>query len=154
MNRRLKIIFTLSILLNVLLLGVVAGACYKRMDGPPRFAYGDPQFDHKVAKAMMEARKGQEELYKDMKAAKKELTNVLGSPDFSEESFRAASDRVAKAQQALFNARNEATLKMAKEMTPEERQEMAKHMQAMSERHGRKGDFHRRDKAGPRGEQP
>ncbi len=153
MSRRLKIIFTLSVLLNVLLIGVVAGSCYKRMDGPRHFAYGsDPQFNHKMAKAMMEARKGQESFFKDMKDAKKELVEVLAAPDFSEEAFLAASAKVEQAQQALFKARNDATLKMAQEMTPEERQQMAKHMQAMSERHGRKGGF--RDRDGSRGDQP
>lgn len=150
MSRRLKIIFTLSVLLNVLLIGVVAGACYKRMDGPPRFGDSrDPQFNHKMAKAMMDARKGQEALFKDMKDAKKELVNVLAAPDFSEEAFLAASAKVEQAQEALSKARNEATLKMAKEMTLAERQQMAKHMQAMSERYKRHRDSDR-----PRGEQP
>lgn len=150
MSRRLKVIFTLSLLLNVLLIGVVAGACYKRMDGPPRFSESrNPQFNHKMAQAMMEARKGQEALYKDMKDARKELVSVLSAPDFSEDAFKAASEKVEKAQEALSRARNEATLKMAKEMTPEERQQMAKHMQAMSERYKRQRDSDR-----PRREQP
>ena len=149
MSRRLRIIFTLSVLLNMLLIGVVAGACYKRMDGPPRFSSSDPQFNHKMAKAMMEARNGQEALHKDMKDARKELVSVLSAPDFSEDAFKVASEKVEKAQEALSRARNEATLKMAKEMTPAERQQMAKHMLAMSERYKRSRDSDR-----PRREQP
>ena len=98
---------------------------------------------------MIDARKGQEALHKDMKDARKELVNVLSASDFSEDAFRAASEKVEKAQEALSRARNDATLKMAKEMTPEERQQMAKHMQAMSERYKRPRDSDR-----PRREQP
>ena len=61
---------------------------------------------------------------------------------FSEEKFNAASEKVNQAQGALFKARNDATLKMAKEMTLEERKEMARFMQSMSERRGERFKGH------------
>ena len=143
MNRRLKIIFTLSVMLNMLLIGVIAGACYKRMDGPHGFFDSrEPQTDNKIARAMAAARKGQDAAHKDMKEAKKELVKVLAAPEFSEAKFHEASEKVDQAQDALFKARNDATLKMAKDMTPEERQEMARFMQSMSERRGERFKHH------------
>lgn len=139
MKRHLKIIFTVSVLLNVLLVGMLAGSCDKRWDGPlSRMAESrDPQFDHKMGKAMMEARKGQQPLQDSLKSAKKELHKVLAAETFDEAAFNAASEKMYKAQADLFKSRNEATLNMAKDMSPAERQEMAKHLQAMSERHER-----------------
>ena len=141
MSRRLKIIFTTSILLNVLLIGVVAGAGYKRMHGPmgrPGFDEPrKPEFNSKMATAMMAARKGQEPLQRELRAAKKELNDILAAQQFNEAAFIEASEKMYQAQEKLSKARNEITLKMAKEMTPEERQEVARRLQAMSERHER-----------------
>lgn len=141
MNRHLKIIFTLSILLNVLLIGVVAGAAYKRMDGPPRFEESrDPAFNHKMAKAMMEARKGQEALFRQMRAARNDMNDALAADVFDEAAFDAASERLYKVQADMFRARNEATLKMAREMDAAERKELVAHFKALSERRGKHGD--------------
>lgn len=142
MNRHLKIIFTVSILLNVLLIGALAGSCSKRWDGRgdglPRMARGgDPQFDHEMAKAMQEARKNQKPLQDELKAAKKELHGILAAETFDEAAFKAASEKMYKAQADLFRARNEATLNMAKDMSVDERKEMAQRLQDMSERHER-----------------
>lgn len=154
MNRRLKIIFTLSVLLNVLLIGVVAGSCYKRMDRSYGFSETrDPQLNNKIAKAMAASRKEQEAVHKQMKDAKGDLVKVLAASVFSEDDFKAASEKVYEAQGAVFKARNEATLKMARDMSPEERKEMAEHMKVMSERHERfkdgfKGKMGWREKRG------
>ncbi len=141
MNRHLKIFFTLSLLLNITLIGVVAGAAYKRWDDDgPRFSESrDPQFNHKMAKSMMEARKGQEPLFKEMRAAKGEINKVLAADMFDEAAFHAASEKMYAAQAAMFKARNEAMLNMAKDMSAEERKELAAHMKAMSERHEKHG---------------
>jgi|GEM_PF-2589071 uncharacterized membrane protein len=142
MNRHLKIIFTVSILLNVLLIGALAGSCSKRWDGrwdgPSHMARnGDPQFDHEMARVMQEARKNQKPLQDELKAAKKELHGILAAETFDEAAFNAASEKMYKVQGDLFRARNEATLKMAKDMSVEERREMAKRLQEMSARHDR-----------------
>lgn len=146
MNRHLKIFFTLSLLLNITLIGVVAGAAYKRWnDDGPRFEESrDPQFNHKMAKSMMEARKGQEPLFKEMRAAKNEMNKVLAADHFDEAAFHAASEKMYEAQAAMFKARNEAMLNMAKDMSVEERKELAVHLKAMSERHEKRD--HRKEK--------
>ncbi len=164
MNRRLKIVFTLSVLLNVLLIGVVAGAAYKRMDDRHvSTQLRDPGMSSKMARAMLEARKGQKETYQQMREARQELGKILSDPDFNEEKFIAASEKVNQAQEALFKARSAATLKIAKESSVEERQEMVRHMKSMSERHERlrdrfadrqRGDGARSDSPAPQADQP
>ena len=150
MNRHLKIFFTLSLLLNITLIGVVAGAAYKRWnDEGPRFEDSrDPQFNHKMAKSMKDARKGQEPLFKEMRAAKNRIDQVLSADQFDEAAFHAASEKMYEAQAAMFKARNDAMLNMVKDMSAEERKELAAHMKAMSDRHGR------RDRDGSRKPRP
>lgn len=137
MNRRFKIILTVSVLLNMLLIGALAGSCYKRMGGPRDFRERMEGKNPKFAKAMEEAREGQKELRDQMKTAKKGLVEALSAPEFSEEQFRAAADKMRAAQDAMFTARNDATVKMAKEMSVEERREMAEHVKNISGRHDR-----------------
>lgn len=148
MNRHLKIFFTLSLLLNITLIGVVAGAGYKRWnDDGPRFAESrDPQFNHKMAKSMREARKGQEPLFKQMRAAKEDMNKVLSGDQFDEAAFHDASEKMYKVQADMFKARNEAMLNMAREMSAAERKELAAHLKAMSERHEKRD---RRKEKGP-----
>lgn len=150
MNRHLKIFFTLSLLLNITLIGVLAGAAYKRWDdGAPGFAaVRDPQLNHKMAKSMRDARKGQEPLFKDMRAARNEINKILSADQFDETAFHAASEKMYKAQAEVFKARNEAMLKMAREMSAAERKELAAHMKALSDRRGQ------RDRGQPHNNQP
>lgn len=150
MNRRFKIILTVSVLLNMLLIGALAGSCYKRMDGPRDFRERFEGKNPKFAKAMEEAREGQKELREQMKVAKKGLVDALSAPEFSEEQFRAAADKMREAQEAMFTARNDATVKMAKEMSVEERREMAEHIKSMSGRHDRGEWSEKREKPLPR----
>ena len=152
MNRSMKIIFTLSLLLNVLLIGVVGGAAYKRWQGAPHAAHRaaqDPAFSHKMGRAMAESRKGQEGLFREMRAARKEMYEVLGADTFDEAAFMAASDKMRKVQAQMFDARNDVTLKMAREMSAAERKELAAHLKAMGERFGRKREGAKAGAAAP-----
>lgn len=138
MNRRLKVVFTISVLLNMLLIGVLAGSCYKRMNGPGKFHERPPVMaNSKLKQRMADARRDQEALHDQLKSEKRKLLDVLAAPNFNEEEFRQASERIDRAQEALFIARSETMLKMVKDMTTEERQDMARHMQFMADRRGK-----------------
>lgn len=141
MNRKLRIIFTLSILLNVLLLGVLAGSFYKRVysphDGPPPAHAADAKFSPRVAMAMKESRQQERALFDQMKDARKDIMDILEAPEFDEAAFIAASEKINKAQQSLVDVRTKATLDLAKNSTVEERKELVSHMKAKSERFGR-----------------
>lgn len=140
MNRHLKIFFTLSLLLNVTLIGVVAGASYQRWYGDQARFVGlrDPQLNHKMAKSMMAARKGQEPLFKDMRSARNEMNKILSAEKFDEAAFHAASEKMYAAQAAMFKSRNDAMLDMAKDMNVQERKALVAHMKKLSERPDRR----------------
>lgn len=157
MNRKLRIIFTLSILLNVLLLGVLAGSFYKRAygphDGPPHAREADSKFSPRVAKAMKESRQQERALFDQMKDARKDIMDILEAPEFDEAAFNAASEKINKAQQALVDVRTKATLDLARNATAEERKELVSHMKAKSERFGRFRD-RLEDRRKPAGDVP
>ncbi len=141
MSRKLKIVFTLSVLLNVLLLGVLAGSCYKRNygphDGPPHMREADAKLSPRVAMAMKESRKQERILFDQMKEARQDIMNVLEAPEFDEAAFIAASETINKAQQALADVRTKTTLDLARNATVEERKQLVSHMKARAERFGR-----------------
>ncbi|HEY0900993.1 MAG TPA: periplasmic heavy metal sensor [Micavibrio sp.] len=154
MNRHMKIIFTLSLLLNVTLLGVIAGAAYKRWDRPvfsSGVAVGDAAFQEKMAQAMAAARKGQEPLFRDIRAAKKLMQEALAAEPFDEAAFMAASENMRKIQAEMFAARNKATLAMARDMNAEERKALAAHFKAMGERFGKNREGRGREARDPEG---
>lgn len=141
MNRHLKIAFTVSLLLNVFFLGVCASWGYRHvLEKPAAVRPLRPELSHDIAKAMVTARRDHETLHQELKKARQAMNGVLAAGDFSEENFRRAAQNIDRAQQALYKARTESMLKMAKEMSSEDRQQMARQMQAMSERRGGNGE--------------
>lgn len=140
MSRKMKLVFTISIMLNVLLLGVLAGGIYKRIsDSPFKGENGRPLLDHKIAAEMMRARKDHEDLHKAMKEARSHMLGTLSAAEFNEEDFLAASLKMDEAQTALFAARAQTAAKIAKDLSPEDRKELAKHLRLVPFHHGRKG---------------
>ncbi|QQG36944.1 MAG: periplasmic heavy metal sensor [Micavibrio aeruginosavorus] len=137
MNRNLKIAFTLSLLLNVFFLGVGASWGFREfMERPVPVHSLNPELSHDIAKSMIKARREHESLHQDLKTARQAMNRVLAQRNFNEDEFRKAAQKIDEAQQALYKARTESMLKMARDMTPEDRQQMAKRMQEMSERRG------------------
>lgn len=135
MNRNFKIVFTVSVALNILLAGFIAGSFSKRMDMPPPLS-GRPEINQKIAGVMVRAHKEHKNIQSDLQKARRDLAAVLSAPEFREDDFQAVSERIKQAQQALFQARTDAMLDMAKGMTPEERKDMAAHMKSRSDRQG------------------
>lgn len=149
MNRHMKIIFTLSLLLNATLIGVIAGASYQRWNHmPPAYSRTqDSAFNDKMSQAMATARKGQEPLFKDMRAARQQMNDILAADQFDEAAYSAAADKLRTTQAAMFDARQKVTLDMARTMSAAERKELAARFKAMGARHGRKGEiFNKGDK--------
>lgn len=134
MNRNLKIAFTLSLLLNVMLLGVVVSWGYRHLAERPVVATPlKPELSHDIARHMVKARREHESLHQDLKAARQSMTKVLSAPEFSEDDFGKAAQAIDQAQQALSKARSQALLDMAKNMSAEDRQQMARQMDSRRE---------------------
>lgn len=141
MNRNLKIVFTFSLLLNVMLLGAVASWGYRYLaDRPVAMEPLKPELSHDIARHMVKARREHENLHQDLKAARQAMNKVMAAQNFSEADFAEAAQKIDQAQQALYKARSEAMLNMAKNMSTEDRQHMARQMETrgkeISERRG------------------
>ena len=99
MSKKIKILFTISVLLNVILIGLVAGHSVKRWsDHPMERAMKEmsPEGRHIVARKLQSAfRYGRDEM-KKMRATKKELKNILMAEEFDAEAFEEAAEKMSK----------------------------------------------------------
>lgn len=132
MNRNLKLLFTVSVLMNVLLLGVSGGMVVKRHHGPHAWMEEaqkgmSPEARTLMAREFQEAHKQIGPLGQDARAARQDIVKALSSPEFSEAEFDAAIEALRKAQQGIMTEKMEATKRIAGELPQAERAKLAEH---------------------------
>lgn len=131
MNRKIKIIFTLSLLLNIIFIGMAVGASWRMQnyfaERELRFSKDlPPETRHKVARTFREARIGMHDHYKKARALQMEMEKVLRADDFDEKAFDEISEKMLEMQQDLHVSKIKTTKKLAQELSPEERKIFAR----------------------------
>ena len=135
MNRNLKILFTLSVILNVLLIGVSGGMVFKhRHGGPGRWMeeaqHGmSPESRNLMAREFQESHKQIGPLGQKAREAREKIVQILSSPEFNEGEFDAAIESLRDAQQSIMAQKMSATKRIAAQMPQEERAKLAKHFE-------------------------
>lgn len=127
MTRTVKILFTISVLLNVLLLGASAGLALK-MSHKPWHKMPDnlsPETQNLMERSFQESRNEMQPTIEDMKEARADLARVFSAPSFDEAQFDRAVDQMMTAQRQLMQKRFEATKEMAQQLSQEEREKLA-----------------------------
>lgn len=151
MSRAKKVIFTISILGNLFLIGIVGGHIYKS-SAPKLEAWKElrkdlsPETRDLVRQKFRESRKGVAEIVRDIRQKKKELETIIIAEEFSPEEY----DRVAGELSTLGLSVAEHKLQMFKELamelSQEERVKVSKKIaSAVVGRHG--GKKHKYKKA-------
>jgi uncharacterized membrane protein len=134
MNRKVRIVFLVSIILNVLLLGIVLGAL------PHRFERRVPFQERLKADAeklpepartrflegMETARKEVEPMREQMRQAREETLRILASESFDEAAYDQQVDRIQKLRLELAKRMSNSIKQVAKNLAPEQRKELAK----------------------------
>lgn len=123
MRKNIKIFLTVSILLNVFLIGIVAGGFLNHgIKGDfLRDSRLSPESQNIVARSMSDARQNARDDLRAAKAARREMTNILKERDFDAEAYDAVMERVLTAQDKIARSHMEAMGKIAQELSPEER---------------------------------
>ncbi len=126
MSRNLKIIFTLSLLLNIVFIGVTVGATMriKRYFVEREQAFSQnlpPDVSHKVAKTFRETRMNMRDHYKEARAVREKMEKVLLTDPFDEKAFDRVAEEMLQMQMKLHRSKVEATKKLAKELPPDQR---------------------------------
>lgn len=131
MSRKLKIIFTASILLNILLIGVGAGWYHKKSHYWPG-GYERPKISDESREAIRsnfkQARSEMKPIFEEMRAAKTQMENVLSAPEFDEAAYDAAAKKLLDTRDKLSRTMAGSAKNFLEDLPPEDRKAMAKHM--------------------------
>lgn len=129
MSKKMKIIFTLSVILNVLLIGWAAGEAvhkFRKHDPVQKIARDmSPEGRHIVAKTMQSAfREGRGKM-RDMRKAKKEIKQILTAEEFDAEAFEIAAEKMHAMFAEMGKKRVEVTKQLAMQLSKEDRETLA-----------------------------
>lgn len=141
MSKKMKIIFTLSVLLNVLLVGWAAGEAIHKFNkhNPAEKIARDmsPEGRHIVAKTMQNAfREGRGKM-RDMRKTKDEIKKILTAEEFDPEAFEVAAEKMHKMFSEMGQKRTAVTKELAGQLSQADREKLAE---------GFSKDFHGRGK--------
>jgi uncharacterized membrane protein len=134
MNRKARIAFLVSIIANVLLLGVVLGALPQRFERRVPFQErlkADAEKLQEPARTrflegMENARKEIEPLREQMRQVREETLHVLASESFDEGAYDRQVEKIQKLRLELAKRMSNSIKQVAKNLTPEQRKELAK----------------------------
>jgi uncharacterized membrane protein len=130
--RVLKTLFAVSLVINVFLLGSIAGGAYRYLSHQRaaaeqqrgiRFAASDlsPERQQQLREALRRTRRESLPLIRETRQARIELAHVLAAPDFDRASLDAALDRTRQADIAVRARIEGAVADFSATLTPDER---------------------------------
>lgn len=134
MRTGIKIIFTISLLLNVLLLGAVGGHFYVRWKQHPWQdvrAELSPESRNHAARIFQGAFRDIRGVGDEARKARAELVNILSAEEFDAEAFDRQAEKLAAARARITALKIAATKDVALELDPQERAKMAQRMTDM-----------------------
>lgn len=132
MNRAMKIILTVSLLLNVTLVGLGIGYSYKAW----RYRMPDGAADARMSESAREAmtarfdemRDRMKDTFMDMRAARKALTDVMEAESFDPAAYDSAWETLALLQSRMGAARADAVRDLAAGMEAGDRRALAHYL--------------------------
>lgn len=128
MSQKIKIIFTLSIILNVILFGVTTGGfIHKWQYSPWKHAREElaPESRHLVARSFQQAHKDMKSTFDKSKKLRNDLRNILAAEDFDEEKFEKTMHDIHSIHEKMMERKIEMMKELAAELPPEERAKLA-----------------------------
>lgn len=130
MNKKLKIAFLVSIIANVLLLGVVLGALPQRFEGRPSFQDRLKKLPEptrtRFGESMDSVRRAGEPLRQEMQQAREEAIRILTGEPFDEAAYDRQVNKIQQLRLQLGKQMSDNMKELAKSLPPEDRKELAK----------------------------
>lgn len=134
MSRIMKIVFTVSLALNLLFAGTAVGVAGKmaaeRMPPPGMLHYGPPgsEAQEAAAKAFREAHKEMRGDMQAMRQARAEMETIITAKMFDSQAYAAASERMLDLRDRMTRRKAETMGQVLGSLPPEQRQQMARHL--------------------------
>lgn len=144
MKKSIKIIFTLSLLLNLILMGVVGGGLYKKYERHTL----PSEFGENVRSTLKEnVKKSRQEIraqFKEMRQYSEALKEIINAPEFDQEAYKAITGKILEGKDRVARQKADVMGNTLAELSQEERQEISAHIiKRLGPKHGRK---HKRGK--------
>ncbi len=132
MKKSVKIIFTLSIILNLLLLGIIGGHAYRIKNKPRAWDEVKQSLAPETNKVFKEAFKGKGKdiwrFSKDVKQRKQALKEVIVAEEFDSVAFDAAARDLLTLKEAFSDRKVKFMEGVLSQLPQEERVKLADHM--------------------------
>lgn len=158
MSKNLKILFTLSIILNVLLLGAGGGFAFKEMQEKPwrmMKVQMSPEGRERMSAHYEAMRDDMAPLFAEMRKSREQMKEIMASQNFSMNEYDAITKHIRVLRQQIGDKMNAATRQLVVDMPPNDRQKMADHfVRGFGGRHGGPGDWGCKDKPVEKADQP
>lgn len=126
MSKRMKLIFTISILLNIILVGVGAGMFYRYCQDIPIPGTMSPDARNFVARTYQNGREEVKPLIEEVKTRRKTVETILQSDDFDRKAYDAAVDDLLETQGKIARHRADTMGKALTDLTAEDRKKFSK----------------------------
>lgn len=157
MNKKLKILFTVSVIFNVLLLGIHSGMAYKHVSDKPWHKVREslaPETKHVMARQFQKNRSDMKPIISEARAQKKAVLRVLQAENFDQDKFEREVKKLQKLQGKVRGYKAQSVGELAAQLSLEERTKLSGFFsKVLSDRgrggrHKKKRDMERsRDKA-------
>ncbi|MAE51301.1 MAG: hypothetical protein CMH27_05795 [Micavibrio sp.] len=140
-NKAMKVMFTISVILNVLALGAAGGMVYKQWSHAPYRALSSemsPEGHNIVARTMQTAFKEGRGDMKKARAIKKQISQILSAKDFDAEAFDAKAETLHKIMSNMGKRRIDVTRDLAADLSQADRKVLAERFEKGFHGHDKK----------------
>ena len=126
MTHRIKIIFTISILFNVLFVGMVAGNFYHRINPPQAVSDIDHSIKELIKDKMVKSGGDTRAEIKKIRAHKDSLKNIITANEFDLEAYNTVVDKILTSKNDMGRQKAEKMGEVLQSLSREERQKISK----------------------------
>ena len=125
MSKRMKLIFTISVLLNIVFIGAAAGMFVRFCQDIPIPGTMSPDARNFVARTYQNGREEVKPLIEEVKARRQKVEGILESDDFNRKAYDAAVDDLLETQGKIARHRADTMGKALSELSPEDRKKFS-----------------------------
>ena len=146
MNKRMKLIFTISLLLNIVLVGVGTGMFFRYCQDIPIPGTMSPDARNFVARTYQNGREEVKPLITEVKARRQTVESILTSDQFDRKAYDKAVDDLLDTQGKIMRHRADTMGKALTELSDEDRKKFSKEiLNGLTPGRPRKGGHHKKD---------
>ena len=126
MSKRMKVVFTLSLMLNIIFIGVGAGLLYRFCQDVPIAGDMSPDARHFVARTFQEGREEAKPLITEVKAHRAIVEKIIMAPNFDKKAYDEEVGKMLDARDKMTRHRANVMGKALSELSQDDREKFAK----------------------------